>query len=385
MAMGRGLTNIHRSISLFMAVAVSSAGGQSLSDTDGKWELRGDSTRIVEVDGRRAIQLETGEAYRRDVSLLDGTIDADVKVTNRRSFVYVNFRMQSDEEHEEFYFRPHKSDLPDAAQYSPVYQGQSAWQLYHGSRGTTAVHIEPDQWQHFRIVLSGSRAAFFLRDTIKPFMVIQHLARDPRAGYISIRGYLPAGVPGKGPIAAFANITVRPGVVSYDFNNLPTPPDTRNFHTRNIVTWEVGPAFSAPDTAVLRISPLWLSPMTRVPNEPEGFVQLHRHVLLPKDARVWGVVARASFAAESATIKRFDIGFSDRVTVFLNGRPIFNGDASYDYVARRDGLIDPSQATLYLPLRKGKNEVWVMVTDRFGGWAIMGSIPDVAGVRIPPD
>ena len=43
----------------------------------------------------------------------------DVKVTRRRSFVYVTFRMEDEQEYEELYLRPHKSGLPDAVQYAP--------------------------------------------------------------------------------------------------------------------------------------------------------------------------------------------------------------------------------------------------------------------------
>jgi hypothetical protein len=67
--------------------------------------------------GRRSF----GRAIRRDLSLQDGTIEFDLLVLPRRSFVSVQFRMASDDEYEETYFRPHKSSLPDAIQYDPVW------------------------------------------------------------------------------------------------------------------------------------------------------------------------------------------------------------------------------------------------------------------------
>lgn len=74
-------------------------------------------------DGRETLRMETVTAERCDIRMKDGTIDADVMVTRRRSFVYVNVRMQNENEAEEFYLGPHKSGLPDAAHYSPAYQG----------------------------------------------------------------------------------------------------------------------------------------------------------------------------------------------------------------------------------------------------------------------
>jgi hypothetical protein len=314
------------------------------------------------------------------VTLRDGTIDVDVKVTSRRSFVYVNFRIRAEGEQEEFYLRPHKSSLPDAVQYAPSFQGASAWQLYHGARGTAAPVIEPDVWQHLRIVVSGRRAAFFLGDSTAPFLVVPHLAREPEAGTISLSAFVPAGTT-PGPVAAqFSNLRVR-DTVAYDFSKSPglppLPPGT-------IQSWVVGMPFAAPETTLSVIAPQWVSRFTALPVEPDGFVELHRHLTMPKVQRYVGVVARFRVEATSAAVRRFDLGFSDRATVFVNGRPLFSRDDSYDFANRRDGLVSFDQATAYLPLRAGVNEVAVIVTDRFGGWGIMGRFPDMTGLRILP-
>ena len=130
------------------------------------------------------------------MKLQDGTIEMDVQVTRRRSFVYITFRMQDDKEYEDFYMRPHKSGLPDALQYAPVHQGQSAWQLYHGPGATTAVEFQPGAWTRLRLVVQGSRAAVFLGAGDRPAMVAR-LAREPRAGYIALRAFLLPDTPGR--------------------------------------------------------------------------------------------------------------------------------------------------------------------------------------------
>ena len=105
---------------------------------------------------------------------------------------------------------------------------------------------------------------------------------------------------------------------------------------------------------------------------------------MPKVARYVGAVARIRVNATRPGMRRLDLGFSDRVTVFLNGRPIFYRDDSYDFERRRDGLISLDQASVFLPLRAGQNEISIAVTDRFGGWAIAGRFPDSRGLRVEP-
>jgi hypothetical protein len=354
---------------------------QSLPFSGGAWELRGDSSAVVVDGGREELRMQTGLAYMRDVRLQDGTIDVDVMVTRRRSFVYLMFRMQDDREYEEVYLRPHKSSLPDAVQYAPVYQGQSAWQLFHGASGTTATNIEPGVWTRLRLVVAGSRAALFLGDTVRPVMVIQELAREPRAGYIALRGFLPAGVPGSGPIVRFSNVRVQPGVIAYTFPAAPLRPDIPGV----ITAWEIGDAFTAPDSALMYVRPEWVRNMTRIGARPGGLVELNRHVKLPAAPGDAGAVARVRIIAEAEGVRRLDLGFSDIATVLLNGRPIIRLDQSFNYEGRRDGLIGFHQATVYLPLRAGSNELAVILLDRFGGWGLMGRLPDERGLRIEPD
>ncbi|HJP85843.1 MAG TPA: hypothetical protein VJ852_07640 [Gemmatimonadaceae bacterium] len=354
---------------------------QQISFADPQWKFGGDSTRVETFDGRQTLRMETGSASRPDIIFQDGTIDVDLMTSRRRSFAYVTFRAQNEGEHEEFYLRPHKSGLADAAQYAPVYQGQSAWQLYWGPRGTAAPDIVPNVWQHLRIVVAGRRAAFFLNDTTKPFMVVPRLARDPQPGYIAFTSLVPVGTPGRGPAVRYANLVVRPSVVAYDFANAPVEPA---LPTGIVGKWELGPAFAAPDSAVSTILPEWTASFRVAPIEPDGFVELHRVVPMPRVTNFVGIVARIRVTAQRAMTRPLDLGFSDRVTLFLNGSPIFFRDDSYDFFARRDGLISLNQARVFLPLRAGANDISLVITDRFGGWGIMARFPDATGLRIEP-
>lgn len=368
---------LRRAGALLVVLASSALAQDALPFSDGRWKFRGDSTAVDTLEGRETLRMQSGSAERRDVSVEDGTIDVDVKTTRRRSFVFVRFRMQEDGEGEEFYVRPHKSALPDAVQYNPVYQEVGQWQLYYGPGATAAPEIPAGVWTHLRIVLSGSRAAVFLGDTARPVLLIPRLAREPKGGWIALSGFLPAGTPGSGAIAEFANVRVRPGVIPYAFAAVPPEPQMA---AGVVASWSVGEPFDAKNLAPMSIESRWTSTRTRVAARPSGLVELHRQVKMPEVTQDVGIAASFAVTAVSAGIKRFDLGFSDAATVFLNGRPLYHGDASYSYLNRRDGVIGYDQATVYLPLRAGRNEITVVVTDHFGGWGIMGRFADMSGI-----
>jgi hypothetical protein len=382
------------SLSLFVALAMSPAGGIPVDQTplqgaipfDAGWTLQGERTRIVREGSREVVQVETGFAHRRDIRLKDGAIDFDVRVTRRRSFVYVYFRAQSEGEREEFYLRPHKENLPDAVQYAPVWQNRSAWQLHHGPGGTAAAPFAYDRWMHIRVVLQGPHAALFVDDMNTPALLVGHLSREPRPGFVSLGGFLPADVPGEGPIATFANVQVRPGVVPFDFAAAlrGLPPAKASSEPATIVSeWAVSQAFVPKEgaPAVLPGSEQ-AGEFQRIRAEPSGLVQLHRHVEVPAGSRVAAAVARILVKAPRAGTAAFDLGFSDIATVFVNGVPVFRGDASYSFDRpRRDGLIGYDQARLFLPLRAGENTVSIVISDSFGGWGLMGRFvgsPEIA-------
>ncbi len=359
-----------------LLVVAGSAGEEGLSLSDGKWELEGEATAVENVSGRQVLRMETGSASRRDLRLQDGTIEFDVMVTRRRSFVYLSFRVVDDREREEIYFRPRKSGLPDAVQYAPVYQGQSAWQLYHGPGKTTALAFEPGAWSRVRLVIQGRRAALFYGDNPKPVLV-SRLAREPREGFFSLGAFLPPGTPGTEPPARFSNVVVRPGVVGFEFPpDAPEPAPDPGI----ISAWAVSASFvPKPPPSVLPAAGDFRS----VRALPGGLVELHRFVPVPQGSRQAAAVARVHVRAAHAQTRRLDLGYSDRVTVFLNGRPLYQGEAAYSFdTPRREGLIGYDQASLFLPLEAGENELAVLVSDGFGGWGLMGRFADASGLSV---
>jgi hypothetical protein len=71
-------------------------------------------------------------------------------------------------------------------------------------------------------------------------------------------------------------------------------------------------------------------------------------------------------------VKKLYIGYSDDVSVFLNGKILFRGRSAQNF---RDpgflGIVNPENDTVYLPLKKGSNELMLAVSELGGGWGFI--------------
>jgi hypothetical protein len=352
------------------------------------WKLSGDAT-IGTYLGRPALRMSRGGAEARNVAFRDGTLDFDLAIGTHRNFPIVELRKTGEGDYEEFYVRTHKSELPDAVQYVPAWQGVGGWQLYHGPGFTAKATFPRDRWFPVRIVLSGTKAAVFVGDVAEPQLVVSRLRREPLAGGLAFEALLPTGAAPEGYVATnISNVVLRPGFVPYDFSRVsdvePSPPGV-------VAEWQLSAAFAPPagpirekTLAAASKAGVWKT----VEAEPSGLVVFERWIERPDEKKVErpAALARIRIEADEATTKAFRFGWSDEVTVFLNGRPLFSSDATYSFDnPRRQGLIGLWQGTVYLPLQKGSNELVLAVADVFGGWGVMGQFENPTGITVRAD
>jgi hypothetical protein len=105
-----------------------------LEFSDETWHVVGDSARIEAFGGRaEALRLDNSTVFLTSVSLRDAVIEFDINHPDDRAFLGVIFRAQDFGNFEEFYIRPHRSEVPDSFQYTPVFHGSYGWQLYAGA------------------------------------------------------------------------------------------------------------------------------------------------------------------------------------------------------------------------------------------------------------
>ncbi len=332
-----------------------------------------------------------GTVVLREPKLEHGTIELEMMLSGQRAFAYVQFRCEGGTPGraggEEIYFRSHKTQAPDALQYTSAYPGGSNWQLYHGEGGTAAVDLPSDTWIPVRLrfrdrTLEVEVGRDDVADPAGPPALRAHLERPPAAGAVALRGFVP-----RGSGAAYA-MRVRNLRISSEPPELePAAPVAEV--SGAVRRWRLSPAVAVAAEApeLLEAIPAGLAGGADevVEARPDGLVVVLAHRDPPPDARRWAAVGEVDLVAQRAGRRRLDLGYSDAVSVFLDGELLFAADDSYSYDApRRQGLVGLHQATLYLPLKPGRNRLRVLVADRFGGWALQARIEDREGLDVEP-
>jgi len=350
-------------IPVLMAAAGDGAAQQASVPFDGDhWSLAGSA--VVEHLGRPALR---GGAVLEDVSFQDGVIEVDVAMDGRRCFPGIVFRMESATEAEYVYLRPHRSGEPVALQYTPLFSGLDAWQLYHGPGFTAAAEIPHGRWVHLRLEVKGEQARLFLDSAAEPALVVRGLKRAAAPGGLGLIG------PPGGQVF-FADFSHAAGAQV----ELGAPP-VEAARPGMLTSWRLSRAFPASEVNrfVVASVPGLAGPGWReVESEPSGLVNVSRWVA--RSGQLPDVVlAATTIETERAETRRLAFGYSDEVTVFLNGRLLFWGDASFQ---SRDpmfyGTIGLNDA-VFLPLQKGANELLFAVAESFGGWGFMARVTPV--------
>lgn len=349
-----------------------------------RWELEGEA-KPVEYQGRKSLFLNGGAATLKDFQLRDGVIDVDVATPATRGFFGLQFRIDSDGKNAEWvYLRQHKSGYPDAMQYTPVLNTGLNWQIYNGPGFTGGVDIPKDVWFHLRLEISGAQAKLYVKDMDKPALVMDDLKSGVQKGQVALAVLTGA--------TYFSNFEIRATPDAAWERHLPAmPPGT-------LTKWSLSPAYDAlarnlerPLTPAESEAIHWQD----VEAEPPGFVVLYRYRDAPHPRVSFAndfskrldpqpgmkvLYARTNIDSDRDQVRKFYLGYSDDVSVFLNGKILYRGRSAQNF---RDpaflGIVNPENDAVYLPLKKGKNELMLALSELGGGWGFIGRLVDVEG------
>ncbi|HSE21659.1 MAG TPA: hypothetical protein VLB68_08360 [Pyrinomonadaceae bacterium] len=348
----------------------------SLAPDSPRWEFEGQA-KPADYQGRKSLFLDGGAAVIKDFELRDGVIDVDVATPAKRGFFGLQFRLANEGANGEWvYLRQHKSGLPDAMQYTPVLNTGANWQIYNGPGFTGAVDIPKDAWFHLRLEVAGAQAKLYVKDMEKPALVMDDLKSGVQKGAVALHVLTGA--------TYFSNFEVRETADAPWSRHLPP------MHADTITKWSISPEFDALARNLeqaLTSSEMSSIKWQDVEAESPGFVVLYRYREAPHlrvsfandfskrlepqpGSKV--VYAKTTIDSDRDQVKKLMLGYSDEVSVFLNGQILYRGRSAQNF---RDpgflGIVNPENDTLYLPLKKGHNELTLAVTELGGGWGFI--------------
>jgi hypothetical protein len=346
-----------------------------------RWELEGQA-RATEYQGRKCLYLDGGAATVKDLELRDGVIDVDIATPANRGFFGIQFRITNDGASAEWvYLRQHKSGLPDAVQYTPVLNSGLNWQIYNGPGFTAALDIPKDVWFHLRLAVAGAQAKLYVKNMDKPALVMNDLKSGVQKGLVALAVLTGA--------TYFSNFELRQTPAApWERHSPSIPQDT-------LTRWRLSPSYDG----LARNLERPLSPSERdaikwqdVEAEAPGFVVINRYRKSPHPRVTFAgdfskrlepqagtkvVYALTNIVSERDQVKKLYIGYSDDVSVFLNGKILYRGRSAQNF---RDpgflGIVNPENDAIYLQLKKGRNELMLAVSELGGGWGFICRLSD---------
>ena len=339
---------------------------------DGEWVIDGRSAKTGQHLGRPAVFIRANfPPILSSSEFTDGTIEFDLAPLPGGNFLGLVFRYADGLNHENVYFRLHRSGEFEAIQYAPRVNGSGGtWQLY--PQFFARAIFPADSWLRVRAEIRGSTMELFIGDSAKPVLAIPRLRGLTAKGRVGIW----ARVNEKPDewAAAVATVRVRSRapekVAALDTTAL--PPGT-------VTGWQVAGPYPAPDTTVvppLPPAPTWIP----VAVDEAGLINVTQAIRKPAAGRFVAYL-RTTLSSSTEGLVPMEIGYSDDIMIWLNGRPVFQGVNSLG--SRYPGFLGlavPSDR-VFLPLRAGRNELLVALSDRIGGWGLRARLHE-SNVRV---
>jgi len=347
-----------------------------------RWDLQGEA-KLAEYQGRKALLIDGGAAVLKDFQMRDAVIDVDVATPAKRGFFGFDIRIDSESKnYDEIYLRQHQSGYPDAMQYTPVLNTGRNWQIFNGPGFTGAVDIPKGEWFHLRLKVAGAQAKLYVTDMEKPALVMDDLKSGVQKGEFAL--FTLTGE------TYFTNFQIKTTPDASWTRHLPAMP------ANTLTKWSISPSYDGlarnlerPLSSAESKSIQWQD----VEAEPPGFVVLYRYreaphprvtfqndfsTRLQPQPGIKVLYARTTIESDRDQMKKLEIGYSDDVSVFLNGKILWRGRSAQAFRDPRFlGIVNPENDAVYLPLRKGSNELVLAISELGGGWGFICRLQDV--------
>ena len=299
----------------------------------------------------------------------DGTISFDLAPLADGDFAAITFRRQSFTNHENIYLRLRRSGEFMAMQYAPRVNGSSTWQLYR--EFAVAVDWPRHQWTRVRVDVTGSKMDVYVGEAKAPSLTVPRLKNGTTGGEIGFW----ARVNDK-PMewaAAISNLQITRSASPVTVTQPADAP------VEFVWNWQVSDPI--PAEGPTKTLPASITKWTAARAEESGLINVNRLFNVQKGRSV--VFAKHVIRSDAARRVLAGIGYSDDVTVFVNGAPIYAGINGWDTrTPQLASFVDSRWESVFLPFREGDNEIVLAIADdqRFG-WGFALRIDDASGLK----
>jgi hypothetical protein len=335
---------------------------------------QGPAMKIVNGNG--------GAVVAKNADFSEGVIEFDIQPTDS-NFASFYFHRQDALETECFYFRTGWAaghpDIMEGVQYTPVLKGVSCWNLMPQYQGNA--NFRQDAWNHVRIQITGRQMQIFVNSNGRPTLTIPMLEGNTTHGSFAFEGQM--------TVAHFV-IHPKPATSSNPLSGLEGYDPTDN-DPRYLRHWQV----SSPDTIPAGIDfgknlmPGKQTVWSPILAERRGLINLtrlygnlpNRYEGGPPRRIVW---LKTTLKPDREWNYKLNLGFTNEVWVFLNGRYLYIGKNYYDEPSMKTprARVSIENCSFNLPLKAGDNELLIGVGNDFFGWGIVARLDDNLGVKI---
>jgi hypothetical protein len=296
-------------------------------------EIHATQAEVITWQGRHALRLENGLALVPAHRLADASIEVLIGADSP-AYPGVAFRLADVLNYELAYAVPHVSGEWDALQYDPVFHGSNTWQVYHGPSYQRAAQVPTGRWFRLKVDYCGTRAAVSVDG--QPPLVVERLAHSTGAGLFGVWTYRPA---------YFCDLRV------------------------SICDRLDVPRGEVPGGAEGTVEAWFVEGYGVVTCEPNGALNLNRY--LPISLGEARLIQR--FELSKAGAVTFEFGFSDALSLELDGQVIFDGENTFKGFADRParGYVELGKQTLRQELAPGTHclAATLRVSEAFG-WGL---------------
>lgn len=207
--------------------------------------------------------------------------------------------------------------------------------IFNGPGFTAPVDIPKNVWFHLRLELAGAQGKLYVKDMDKPALVMNDLKSGRQKGQVALFVLIGA--------TYFSNFEIRTTPDAPWERHWPAmPPNT-------LTEWSISPSYDGLERNLER--PLTSSESAAidwqdVEAEPPGFVVLYRYREAPHPMVTFQgnfskrlepqpgmkvLCACAYIDSERDQMKKLFIGYSDDVSVFLNGKILYRGRSAQGF------------------------------------------------------